>query len=101
MVTPMLQVFGKINKEGIFLEKLETNPAKFLPETEINELDEKIIEIDLNKNMNEILSQLNNCKVKTRINLSGPLIVARDIAHAKMLDQLDEGDIRHGRTKGE
>ncbi len=83
------QVFGKINKEGIFLEKLETNPAKFLPETEINELDEKIIEIDLNKNMNEILSQLNNCKVKTRINLSGPLIVARDIAHAKILDQLE------------
>ena len=83
------QVFGKINKEGIFLEKLETNPAKFLHETEINELDEKIIEIDLNKNMNEILSQLNNCKVKTRINLSGPLIVARDIAHAKILDQLE------------
>ena len=52
----------KLIKKVFFLKKLETNPAKFLPDIEINELDEKIIEIDLNKNMNEILSQLNNCK---------------------------------------
>ena len=83
------QIKGKISLDGIFLEKLETNPAKYLPDIKIDEDDEKIIEIDLNKNMKEILNQLNDCKIKTRVSLSGPLIVARDIAHAKILDQLN------------
>ena len=80
------QILGKINFEGIFLEKLETDPAKYLPEIKINDENEKIIEIDLNRGMSKVLSQLNECKVKTRVNLTGSLIVARDIAHAKILN---------------
>ena len=86
------QILGKINFEGIFLEKIETDPAKYLPEIKINDKnDKKIIEIDLFRGMSKILSQLNECKVKTRVNLTGSLIVAiRDIAHAKILQQLNE-----------
>ena len=83
------QILGKINCKGIFLEKLEINPAKYLPEIKIKD-SSKVVEINLNENMNEILNQLNNLKIKTRVNLTGPLIVARDIAHAKMLDYLNE-----------
>ena len=83
------QIFGKINSKGIFLEKLETNPAKYLPEIE-ESLDEEIIHIDLTSGMDKILNQLNKCKVKTRLSLTGPLIVARDIAHAKILEYLDK-----------
>ena len=85
------QVFGKINSNGIFLEKLETNPAQFLPEVEEN-LDEKIVKIDLTSGMDNILKQLNECKVKTRLSLTGPLIVARDIAHAKILEYLEKNN---------
>ena len=83
------QIFGKINSKGIFLEKLETNPAKYLPEIEESS-DEEIIHIDLTSGMDKILNQLNKCKVKTRLSLTGPLIVARDIAHAKILEYLDK-----------
>ena len=83
------QIIGKINSHGIHLEKLEKNPAKFLPDIKNEDLNEKIIDINLNKSMNEILKQLNDCVIKTRVSLSGPLIVARDIAHAKILDYLN------------
>jgi fumarate hydratase class I len=77
------QVLGKINKNGIFLEKLETDPGQFLPEVENRELSEEIIKVDLNQSMKKILNQLNTCEIKSRLSLTGPLIVARDIAHAK------------------
>ncbi len=89
------QCLGKITKEGIFIEQLETNPARFLPEISTEELSadtEGVVEIDLNKPMGEILETLSKYPVKTRLNLSGPLIVARDIAHAKLKERLDAGE---------
>ena len=83
------QVLGKINKNGIFLEKLETDPGQFLPEVENRELSEEIIKVDLNQSMKKILDQLNTCEIKCRLSLTGPLIVARDIAHAKLLEKLN------------
>ena len=90
------QIIGKINSHGIHIEKLEKNPAKFLPEITNEDLDDKVIEINLDKSMDEILKQLNGCAIKTRVNLSGSLIVARDIAHAKILDYLNKnGELPH------
>ena len=80
---------GKITKEGIFLEQLETNPAQYLPETAPHL--EPAVEIDLNKPMPEILAELSKYPIKTRLKLNGTLIVARDIAHAKIKELLDSG----------
>lgn len=80
---------AKINKDGIFLEQLETNPARFLPETPPHL--EKAVEIDLNCPMPEILAELSKYPIKTRLKLNGTLIVARDIAHAKIKELLDSG----------
>lgn len=80
---------GKITKEGIFLEQLETNPGQFLPEVAPH-LEEPVI-IDLNKPMNEILAELSKYPIKTRLKLNGTVIVARDIAHAKIKEMLDAG----------
>lgn len=86
------QVKGKITSEGIFIEALEEDPARFLPENK--ELGGAAVSIDLNKSMSEILAQLSALKVSTRVMLNGPLIVARDIAHAKLLEHLSEhGDL--------
>ena len=82
------QILGKINKHGIFLEKLETDPGKFMPDIDINDVSEEATNIDLNQSMKNILKQLNECEVKKRVSLTGPLIVARDIAHAKLLERL-------------
>ena len=82
------QILGKINKHGIFLEKLETDPGKFMPDIDINDISEEVTNIDLNQPMKNILKQLNECEVKKRVSLTGPLIVARDIAHAKLLERL-------------
>ncbi|MDC3072102.1 fumarate hydratase [bacterium] len=84
------QILGKINKDGIFVEKLETEPSKYLPDVNLEEISEDVTEIDLNQPMKNILQQLNECKIKKRVNLSGPMIVARDIAHAKLLQKLNE-----------
>ena len=84
------QILGKINKDGIFVEKLETEPSKYLPDVNLDEISEDVTEIDLNQPMKNILEQLNDCKIKKRVNLSGPMIVARDIAHAKLLQRLDK-----------
>ena len=84
------QILGKINKHGIFVEKLETEPSKYLPDVNLDEISEDVTEIDLNQPMKNILKQLNDCKIKKRVNLSGPMIVARDIAHAKLLQRLDK-----------
>jgi fumarate hydratase class I len=88
------QALAKITAEGVFLEQLETDPARFLPETTDEHLDpdENVVRIDLNRPMDEIRAELSRYRVKTRLSLSGPLVVARDIAHAKIKERLDAGE---------
>ncbi len=86
------QAKAKITSEGIFLERLETNPALFLPEVKPDELSDEVVNIDLNQPMQQIRNQLAKCKVKTRLSLNGTLIVARDIAHAKIANRLNQGE---------
>jgi fumarate hydratase class I len=85
------QILGKITKAGIFLEQLETDPAKYLPEVTTTDNSE-VVEIDLTRPMQEIRYQLSQHPVKTRLSLTGTLIVARDLAHAKISDLLDRGE---------
>ena len=85
------QAKAKINKTGVYIEKLETEPAKFLPSTSANELSEHEVSIDLNQPMTEILAQLSKHPVKTRVLLNGKMIVARDLAHAKIKELIDSG----------
>ncbi|MBV8394464.1 MAG: fumarate hydratase C-terminal domain-containing protein, partial [Alphaproteobacteria bacterium] len=85
------QALGKITRDGIFLEALETNPAHFLPEVEPQQLSGEVVSVDLNKGMAHTLSVLTKYPVKTRVNLTGTLIVARDSAHAKLKERLDAG----------
>jgi len=86
------QILGKINREGIFLEQLETNPAQYLPDIEEADLGAGVVQIDLTRPMNEIQRQLSAHPIKTRLALSGPVIVARDLAHAKIKERLDRGE---------
>ncbi len=87
------QALGKITAEGVFLEQLETDPAKYMPEPSESHLDEgDVVRIDLNRPMDDILAELSRHPVKTRLSLSGPLVVARDIAHAKIKERLDAGE---------
>jgi fumarate hydratase class I len=86
------QIAGKITKDGIFLEQLEANPAKYLPEIDEATLGGEVVQIDLNKPMSEIREILSKYPIKTRLSLSGPVIVARDIAHAKIKERLDRGE---------
>lgn len=86
------QAVGKITKSGIYLEALETNPAKYLPEVEDDGLSDHVVKVDLNKPMSEILAQLSQYPTKTRLSLTGPLIVARDLAHSKLRDRLEAGE---------
>jgi fumarate hydratase class I len=89
------QMLGKITAEGLFLEKLETDPAKYLPETTSEDLDAEsgdVVRVDLNRPMDDIRAELSKYPVKTRLSLSGPLVVARDIAHAKIAERLDAGE---------
>ena len=86
------QVRGKITRDGVFLEQLETNPARFLPEVEIDQLGGTVVPIDLALPMDEIRAELGRHPVGTRLSLSGPLAVARDIAHARLKESLDRGE---------
>ncbi|WP_067178681.1 fumarate hydratase [Microtetraspora niveoalba] len=86
------QALAKITPEGVFLEKLETDPARFLPDTTDEQLSDDVVGIDLNRPMQEILAELTKYPVKTRLSLTGPLVVARDIAHAKIAERLDAGE---------
>jgi fumarate hydratase class I len=88
------QALGKITADGVFLEQLETDPAKYLPDTTDEHLssDDDVVRIDLNRPMPEILAELTKYPVKTRLSLTGPLVVARDIAHAKIKERLDAGE---------
>ena len=85
------QVHGKITAEGVFIEQLERDPARFLPDVREEALSPDVVRIDLNRPMREIRDQLSKCPVKTRVMLSGPMVVARDIAHAKIKERLDAG----------
>ena len=87
------QAIGKITKDGVFLEQLETDPARFLPEVTHDDLaDSQVVHIDLNRPMADIRAELSKYPVKTRVMLTGPMVVARDIAHAKIKARLDAGE---------
>jgi fumarate hydratase, class I len=86
------QARAKITAEGVFLEQLETDPARFLPEAADDHLSADVVEVDLNRPMAEIRDQLTRYPVKTRLSLSGTLVVGRDIAHAKIKERLDAGE---------
>jgi fumarate hydratase, class I len=85
------QIMAKITPEGVFLEALETDPAKYLPETTADHLPDESVAVDLNRPMEEIRAQLSRYPVKTRLALNGTMVVARDIAHAKLKERLDNG----------
>jgi fumarate hydratase class I len=85
------QALGKITRDGVFLEQLEAHPAQYLPEIDQEKLGGAVVKVDLNRPMKEILAMLSKYPVKTRLSLSGPLIVARDLAHAKLRERLDAG----------
>ncbi len=85
------QILAKITPEGVFLEQLETDPARYLPETTDDHLGDESVAIDLNRPMADIRKQLSQYPVKTRLALSGTMVVARDIAHAKLKERLDNG----------
>ncbi|MER6809156.1 fumarate hydratase [Spirillospora sp. NPDC000708] len=86
------QALAKITAEGVFLERLETDPAQYLPDTTDEHLNDEVVKIDLNRPMAEIRAELTKYPVKTRLSLTGPLVVARDIAHAKIKERLDAGE---------
>ncbi len=85
------QALAKITRDGIFLEQLETNPARFLPEPGKQELSGEVVKIDLNRPMAEIRRVLSQYPIKTRLSLCGTIVVARDIAHAKLKERIDAG----------
>ena len=86
------QALAKITAEGVFLEQLETEPAHYLPEITDDHLDDDVVAIDLNQPMSEIRNTLSKLPVKTRVSLTGSLIVARDLAHARVKGMLDRGE---------
>lgn len=86
------QILGKITAKGVFLEQLENEPAKYLPDIDLSKLAGDVVKIDLNQPMTEIRKILSQYPIKTRLSLSGPVIVARDIAHAKLKERLDRGE---------
>jgi len=86
------QAMGKITADGVFLEALETNPARFLPEFAESQIAGEVVPIDLTRPMADILATLTQYPIRTRLSLTGPLIVARDLAHARLRAQLEAGE---------
>jgi fumarate hydratase class I len=86
------QALGKITRDGVFLEALETDPARFLPEAGGSQLPEEAVQVNLNQPMSEIRALLSRYPIKTRLALTGTLVVARDIAHARVKERLDRGE---------
>src|SRR5260221_2786856 len=86
------QALGKITRDGIYLEQLEHNPAQYLPDIDGKTLGGDVVEIDLRQPMPAILAQLSRHPIKTRLSLTGPMIVARDLAHAKLRERLERGE---------
>jgi fumarate hydratase class I len=85
------QALGKITRDGVYLEQLEANPAQYLPDVDQEKLGGDVVKIDLTRPMPEILATLSKYPVKTRLSLTGPMIVARDLAHAKLRERLEKG----------
>jgi fumarate hydratase, class I len=85
------QALGKITRDGVYLEELERNPAQYLPEVDQEKLGGEVVHIDLRRPMKEILSQLSQYPIRTRLSLTGPMIVARDLAHSKLRERLEQG----------
>jgi fumarate hydratase class I len=85
------QALGKITKDGVFLEELEHHPAQYLPEVDQEKLGGQVVKVDLRRPMKDILAQLSKYPVKTRLSLTGTMIVARDLAHAKLRERLEAG----------
>src|SRR5271154_6095486 len=86
------QMLGKITAEGVFLEQLETDPAQYLPDLESSDAAGEVVQVDLNRPMADIRAELSRYPIRTRVALTGPLVVARDIAHAKIAERLDAGE---------
>jgi len=86
------QAKAKITREGVFLEQLETEPAHYLPEIVDEHLEDEVVRIDLNRPMSEIRDQLTQLPIRTRVSLTGPMVVARDLAHARIREMLDRGE---------
>jgi fumarate hydratase, class I len=86
------QALGKITRDGVFLEELERNPARYLPDIDQEKLGGEVVEIDLRRPMRDILAQLTRHPIKTRLSLTGPMIVARDLAHSKLRERLERGE---------
>ncbi len=86
------QSLGKITAEGVFVEQLETDPAKYLPEVTDDGLSDEVVRVDLNRPMDEIRAELSKYPIRTRLSLSGPMVVARDIAHAKLKERIEAGE---------
>ncbi len=86
------QALGKINKEGVFLEELEHDPARFLPHVDEEALGGPVVQVDLNASMTDMLAALRKQSIRTRLSLTGPMIVARDAAHAKIRERLERGE---------
>src|SRR3974390_1179883 len=85
------QALGKSTRDGVFLEELEHHPAQYLPEVDAQTLGGAVVAVDLNRPMKQILAQLTKYPIKTRLSLTGPMIVARDLAHAKLRERLEQG----------
>jgi fumarate hydratase class I len=86
------QALGKITKDGVFIEELEHNPARFLPEIDEAKLSGHVVKIDLNRPMTQILGELTQHPVRTRLSLNGTIIVARDLAHARIRAMIERGE---------
>lgn len=86
------QSLGRITAEGVFVEQLETDPAQYLPEVTDGDLHAEVVQVDLNRPMDEIRNQLSQYPIRTRLSLSGPMVVARDIAHAKLKERIERGE---------
>ena len=86
------QALAKITRDGVFLERLEENPARFLPDVTPDDLQGEVVRVDLNRPMRDILAELRKHPVATRLSLSGPMIVARDIAHARLKERIERGE---------
>ncbi|MCB9870646.1 MAG: fumarate hydratase [Planctomycetes bacterium] len=86
------QALGKITAEGVFVEQLEENPARFLPEVTDDQLDDKVVRIALDQPMDQLRQTLSRYPIRTRLSLTGPIVVARDIAHAKLKERIERGE---------
>ncbi|GAA32985.1 fumarate hydratase class I, partial [Clonorchis sinensis] len=86
------QILGRITADGVFLEQLETDPSKYLPDPDTEKLSTDVVKVDLNQPMDKVLAELSKHPIRTRVSLSGTLVVARDAAHAKIKERLDAGE---------